>query len=127
MSSELIERNKEIFFKRKSGQSYVSLAEEYNLSATRIRQIFSKELYYQHHTRPNIKEIEQACEELDVDPRMNARVQNALRNARLDVNKRWIFLSRYKLSKVRGLGPIGVEVVATAQKIYANIPLQNRR
>ena len=115
MSIEQRERNADILHKQRLGRSYVSIAKEYNLSESRLRQICNHVRREERRIPMDIYLIEFACRELEASRGMNTRIQNALVKYGLDKNNRWKHLSHSQLMEIPGLGEKAVEIIELAQ------------
>lgn len=115
MSIEQRNRNVDILRKQRLGRSYVSIAKEYGLSESRIRQICDHVRREERRIPMDIYEIEFACHELDASQGMNKRIQNALAKYGLDKNNRWRRLDHSQLMEIPGLGAKAVEIIEMAQ------------
>ena len=110
-------RNKEILFRYRNGETFASLAKEYGLSNTRIRQITHQERLNQNKKPIFIPEIQQACKHLNASNGMYFRILNALHEERLDIHNRWKRLPRYRILSIRNLGEKAADILEYAQQI----------
>lgn len=117
MSIEKIARNKEILAKHRAGLSYSDLANEYEISIPRVRQILQKERAYGLSKPSMIFEIKQSCEDFNAADGMLFRILNALHNERIDIHGRWLKLSREEMLSIRGIGQQAVDILMHAQEI----------
>ena len=117
MSHEKIARNREIRAKRKQGVSYSDLANEYNISVARVRQIDELVRYQERHKIPDIPEIVTACKEFGASDWINGRIQNELRKRHLNIKNRWRKVTRDEILKMDWLGERAADIVEYAQKL----------
>lgn len=117
MSEEQFDRNRKIARLYKQGWSYSKLAKEFNLSIARIRQIIFEVRRINKIRKIDIQEIKNACDELGCDETMNGRIQNALKNRKLDMKNRWRKLSRSEILNIPHLGDKAANIIEHAQKL----------
>lgn len=123
MSKELRKRNELIYAqKHRDGKTYKELANEFEITETRIRQILEQERRKRHRlvyvvTNKTIKEIEYICNELNVSKTTKGRIYNALAEAGLLLDKKWMRVSRANLLKIPNLGKYSVEIILKAAKL----------
>lgn len=117
MTMPNLTRNKEILFRYRNGETFATLAKEYGLSNTRIRQIIHQERINQNTKPIFIPEIKQACEYFNASNGMYFRILNALREERLDIRNRWKRLPRYRILSIRNLGEKAADILEYAQQI----------
>lgn len=123
MSKELRNRNELIYArKHRDGKTYKELSDEFGITETRIRQILEQERRKRHRlvyvvTNKTIKEIEYICNELNVSKTTKGRIYNALAEAGLLLDKKWMRVSRATLLKIPNLGKYSVEIILKAAKL----------
>ena len=117
MTMPNLTRNKEILFRYRNGETFATLAKEYGLSDTRIRQITHQERINRNTKPIFIPEIEQACKYFNASTGMYFRILNALHEERLDIRNRWKRLPRYRMLSIRNLGEKAADILEYAQQI----------
>ena len=117
MSLEKMNRNREILLKFRNGWSYSDLADYYDVSIPRIRQILDHVRLEEHRRAIDIPEIGIACLELHAYRGMCGRIMSALKNRNLDKKNRWRKLSRIDILKIQKLGDAAADIIEYAQKI----------
>ena len=117
MSKELVNRNNDIYFRIKNGESKQKIADEYGITLGRVYQIFYS-THSKKHRRPNdIPEISKACEVLNAPPFMDRRIQNILYRNNYDLGNSWQKLSRKDILKMKNLGNLAVDVIFYAKNL----------
>ena len=116
MSIELRDRNLEIYKRYRAGESFLDLSKTYYLSVSRIRKIVASVRYDLLHVRPDIPEIQRACEDLNQCPNMNKRIQNALKANGYDKQNKWRRLKTKDILKMKNIGETANKVIEQAQK-----------
>ena len=122
MSALLEERNKRIYIlKHVEKQSYKDIAQTFNISETRVRQILEQERERRKRIayliEKAIPEIDYICEKEHVSKTTRGRIYNALAESGLLLNRKWIFATRKQLSNIRNLGPRSIEIILEAAEI----------
>ena len=122
MSALLEERNKRIYIlKHVEKQSYKDIAQTFDISETRVRQILEQERERRKRIayliEKAIPEIDYICEKKHASKTTRGRIYNALAESGLLLNRKWIFATRKQLSNIRNLGPRSIEIILEAAEI----------
>lgn len=117
MSLAKMNRNRDILLKFRNGWSYSELADYYEVSIPRIRQILDYIRIEEHRRAVDIPEIGIACLELNAYRGMCGRIVSALKNENLDKKNRWRKLSRMDILKIQKLGERAADIIEYAQGI----------
>jgi len=117
MSDIKLDRNEEILRLRRDGMSCKDLAQEFNLSDSRIRQICRKTRARRKLGRYDIPEIYQACQEFNFPSRLYTQIIHSIYNAGLNHNHKWKHISRAEILKLDNIGDKLADVFERAQEI----------
>ena len=112
------DRNEDIFERMTKGESADTLAKEYNISKTRVNQIFERVMKgYAVSTDPLYQAIYKAVEELGYNvSTMTPKVFNKLRQMNVTTIEDLNRLNPYELKSSRHVGPAFIEVVENIRR-----------
>ena len=124
MSKEFVERNKLIHARKyRDRKTYKEIANEFEISETRVRQILDHERYKRKKIKElsnkPIPEIDYICEKCNTSPTTKGRIYNALANAGLLFNNKWRRSNKKELMKIPNLGINSVNIILQASNLQS--------
>ena len=117
MSELKYDRNCEILKRKRNGDSYINIANDFGISRTRVRQICEDTRSRQHQSVDDIPEIRQAVKEADAPKRIYTQIQNALQKSGNLRYNRWMYMSRHHILSLDNLGERCADIIERAQEI----------
>ncbi len=111
------ERDEELYLSYKRGQSVLSLARKYNISATRVHEIIAKKkrsILFEKESNPEITKLYKTIHSLPLVPHAQTRIYNSLRRKNINTLGDLQKCSPDELKKIRGMGKTSVETLIKA-------------
>ena len=110
-------RNREILRLKRSGVSYKQLANDFEITQTRVRQICEETRAKEKQPIADIFEIKKAIELCNAPDRLYSLIVHALNNHGYLRYNRWKTMSEKQILDLPHLGERCVEIVLKAQEI----------
>lgn len=110
-------RNCEILRRKRDGDSYKSIAEEFGITPVRVRQICEDTRNRQHQSIDDIPEILQAVEDAKAPDRIYTQIIHALYKSGNLRHNRWMYMSRHYMLSLENIGERCADIIERAQEI----------